>query len=173
VRFGNVLGSSGSVVPIFRRQIAAGGPVTVTHPEMSRYFMTIPEAVQLIIRSGDLGRGGEVFVLEMGEPVKIIDLARNMIRLAGFEPDVDIPIVVTAPSPGEKLHEDLYNPDERPQPTPAEKIVRAERANMDPARVEEIFDEVERLMVNGKPQALAELVQAAAGQTSESVLPES
>jgi FlaA1/EpsC-like NDP-sugar epimerase len=96
-----------------------------------------------------------------------------MIRLAGFEPDVDIPIVVTAPSPGEKLHEDLYNPDERPQPTPAEKIVRAERANMDPARVEEIFDEVERLMVNGKPQALAELVQAAAGQTSESVLPES
>lgn len=162
VRFGNVLGSSGSVVPIFRRQIASGGPVTVTHPEMSRYFMTIPEAVQLIIRAGDLGRGGEVFVLEMGEPVKIIDLARNMITLAGLEPDVDIPIVVTAPSQGEKLHEDLFNPDERPQPTPAEKIVRAERANMDPARVEEIFDEVERLITVGKPQALAELVQVAA-----------
>jgi FlaA1/EpsC-like NDP-sugar epimerase len=173
VRFGNVLGSSGSVVPIFRRQIASGGPVTVTHPEMTRYFMTIPEAVQLIIRAGDLGHGGEVFVLEMGEPVKIIDLARNMISLAGLEPDVDIPIVVTAPSPGEKLHEDLYNPDETPEKTAAEKIVRADRENMDPARVEEIFDEVERLMVVGKPQALAELVQAAAGLTSESALPES
>jgi len=173
VRFGNVLGSSGSVVPIFRRQIASGGPVTVTHPEMTRYFMTIPEAVQLIIRAGDLGHGGEVFVLEMGEPVKIIDLARNMISLAGLEPDVDIPIVVTAPSPGEKLHEDLYNPDETPQETKAEKIVRAQRETMDPARVEEIFDEVERLMVVGKPQALAELVQAAAGLTSESALPES
>jgi FlaA1/EpsC-like NDP-sugar epimerase len=173
VRFGNVLGSSGSVVPIFRRQIASGGPVTVTHPEMTRYFMTIPEAVQLIIRAGDLGHGGEVFVLEMGEPVKIIDLARNMISLAGLEPDVDIPIVVTAPSPGEKLHEDLYNPDETPKETKAEKIVRAERMAMDPARVEEIFDEVERLMVVGKPQALADLVQAAAGLTSESALPES
>ncbi len=173
VRFGNVLGSSGSVVPIFRRQIASGGPVTVTHPEMTRYFMTIPEAVQLIIRAGDLGHGGEVFVLEMGEPVKIIDLARNMISLAGLDPDVDIPIVVTAPSPGEKLHEDLYNPDEIPQETKAEKIVRAERMAMDPARVEEIFDEVERLMVIGKPQALADLVQAAAGLTSESALPES
>jgi FlaA1/EpsC-like NDP-sugar epimerase len=172
VRFGNVLGSSGSVVPIFRRQIAAGGPVTVTHPEMTRYFMTIPEAVQLIIRSGDLGRGGEVFVLEMGEPVKIIDLARNMITLAGLEPDVDIPIVVTAPSQGEKLHEDLFNPDERPQPTPAEKIVRAERENMDPDRVEEIFDEVERLITNGNPQSLAKLVQAAAGFSSGAALGE-
>jgi FlaA1/EpsC-like NDP-sugar epimerase len=172
VRFGNVLGSSGSVVPIFRRQIAAGGPVTVTHPEMSRYFMTIPEAVQLIIRSGDLGRGGEVFVLEMGEPVKIIDLARNMITLAGLEPDVDIPIVVTAPSQGEKLHEDLFNPDERPQSTPAEKIVRAERENMDPERVEEIFDEVERLITNGNPQSLAKLVAAASGFSTGAALGE-
>ena len=166
VRFGNVLGSSGSVVPIFRRQIAAGGPVTVTHQEMRRYFMTIPEAVQLIIRAGDLGRGGEVFVLEMGEPVKIIDLARNMITLAGLEPDVDIPIQITSPTAGEKLGEDLFNPDERPQPTAAEKIVRAERENMDPERVEEIFDEVERLISAGRPQALADLVQAAAGHTA-------
>jgi FlaA1/EpsC-like NDP-sugar epimerase len=170
VRFGNVLGSSGSVVPIFRRQIAAGGPVTVTHPEMSRYFMTIPEAVQLIIRAGDLGHGGEVFVLEMGEPVKIIDLARNMISLAGLEPDVDIPIVVTAPSQGEKLHEDLFNPDERPLPTPADKIVRAEREPMGPERVEEIFDEVERLITIGKPQSLADLVQVAAGFTTDAAL---
>jgi FlaA1/EpsC-like NDP-sugar epimerase len=170
VRFGNVLGSSGSVVPIFRRQIAAGGPVTVTHPEMSRYFMTVPEAVQLIIRAANIARGGEVFVLEMGEPVKIIDLARNMIRLAGLEPDVDIPIQITAPHSGEKLAEELFNPDEAPVETGAEKIVRAERGAMGPERVDEIFDEVERLIVNGKPQALAELVRAAAGIAADSAL---
>ena len=127
VRFGNVLGSSGSVVPIFRRQIAAGGPVTVTDPRMKRYFMTIPEAVQLIIRAGSLSEAhaGEVFVLEMGEPVRIVELAETMIRLSGLEPERDIAIEIVGARPGEKLHEDLFNPYERPQPTPAQKILRA------------------------------------------------
>jgi FlaA1/EpsC-like NDP-sugar epimerase len=158
VRFGNVLGSSGSVVPIFRRQIAAGGPVTVTDESMSRYFMTIPEAVQLIIRSGDLATGGEVFVLEMGDPVKIVDLARNMIRLSGNEPDVDIAIEIVGRRPGEKIHEELFEPGERPQPTPAEKIVAAVRPRLAPEWVEGAFARIEELVYNGDAAALASAV---------------
>jgi FlaA1/EpsC-like NDP-sugar epimerase len=158
VRFGNVLGSSGSVVQIFRRQIAHGGPVTVTDPGMTRYFMTIPEAVQLIIRSGDLGDGGEVFVLEMGEPVRIVDLARNMIRLSGHEPDVDIAIEVVGRRPGEKIHEELFNPEERPQPTPAEKIRVALREPCDAGWVESAFARVEELVYSGDAAALATTV---------------
>ena len=156
VRFGNVLGSSGSVVPIFRRQIAAGGPVTITDPRMTRYFMTIPEAVQLIIRSGSLSeRSGEVFVLEMGEPVRIVDLARDMIRLSGLEPERDIAIEVIGARPGEKLHEELFNVYERPQPTPAEKILRAERARLDPAWVEATFAEINLFVLESDAAGLA------------------
>jgi FlaA1/EpsC-like NDP-sugar epimerase len=158
VRFGNVLGSSGSVVPIFRRQIAQGGPITVTDSKMSRYFMTIPEAVQLIIRSGEISVGGEVFVLEMGDPVKIIDLARNMIRIAGLEPEVDIGIEIVGRRPGEKLHEELFNPGERPRPTPAEKIVCAIQPPLDPDWVESAFARIEGLVYAGDAAALARAV---------------
>jgi FlaA1/EpsC-like NDP-sugar epimerase len=160
VRFGNVLGSSGSVVPIFRRQIAQGGPLTVTHERMRRYFMTIPEAVQLIIRSGSLvgdpqQRGPEVFVLDMGEPVYIMDLARQMIELSGLELGRDIEIEIIGRRSGEKLDEQLFNSYERPQPTPAEKIRLAARDPLAPEAVEAIFHEINLLVLEGDAAALA------------------
>jgi FlaA1/EpsC-like NDP-sugar epimerase len=149
VRFGNVLASSGSVVPIFRRQIAAGGPVTVTHAGMTRFFMTIPEAAQLVVQAGGAAKGGEIFVLDMGEPVKIVDLARDMIRLSGLEPERDIAIEVVGIRPGEKLDEDLFESWETVAPTAHAKVRRATRPTIDAGWLEGRLDALEQLSLEG------------------------
>lgn len=141
-RFGNVLGSNGSVVPLFTKQIENGGPITITHPDIIRYFMTIPEACQLVLEAGSMGNGGEIYIFDMGKPVKIIDLATKMIKLAGLEPEKDIKIKVVGLRPGEKLYEELLNDGSTTLPTHHEKIMIAQDINED---YEFISDQIEKL----------------------------
>jgi FlaA1/EpsC-like NDP-sugar epimerase len=150
VRFGNVLGSSGSVIPIFRRQIAKGGPVTVTHPEMTRYFMTIPEAASLVVQAGSIGGRGDVFVLDMGEPVQILELAMQMIRLSGKDPEHDIDIQIVGTRPGEKLHEELWGEGETAVPTAHPKIMRVSGPTVDAVWLQDELAELERLVHEGE-----------------------
>jgi FlaA1/EpsC-like NDP-sugar epimerase len=150
VRFGNVLGSSGSVIPIFRKQIERGGPVTVTHRDMTRYFMTIPESVSLIVQAGAIGGRGHIYVLDMGEPVSIYELAQNMIRLSGKVPERDVAIQISGVRPGEKLHEVLWNADESGEPTAHPKILAASQAPIDPSWLDVELHELERLVEEGE-----------------------
>jgi FlaA1/EpsC-like NDP-sugar epimerase len=152
VRFGNVLASNGSVVPIFQEQIRRGGPITVTHPEIERFFMTIPEASQLVLQAAAMGKGGEIFVLDMGQPMRIVDLARDLVRLSGLKPD-DIEITFTGLRPGEKLYEELYFTDEEKQPTPHSKLSVAYHRPYSLAEVQKAIDEVAALM-HAAPEVL-------------------
>ena len=159
VRFGNVLGSNGSVVPLFEQQIAEGGPVTVTHPEITRFFMTIPEAVSLVLQAGYYAKGGEIFVLDMGQPVKIDDMARKLIHLSGFEPDVDIPIIYTGLRPGEKLYEELLMNEEGLQETANKLIHIGKPIEMDDAQFARQLKELE-LACDENADNIKELVAA-------------
>jgi len=154
VRFGNVLGSEGSVIPLFKRQIANGGPVTVTHPDVTRYFMTIKEAVELIIQAASLGKGGEIFVLDMGEPIKIVDLARDLITLSGLEPDVDIEIEYIGLRPGEKLYEELLTKEEGLTSTKHKQIFIAKPDIVNSDKLIMQINHLQKLLHNGNKDIL-------------------
>jgi FlaA1/EpsC-like NDP-sugar epimerase len=158
VRFGNVLGSTGSVVPIFRQQIAQGGPVTVTHPEARRYFMTISEAAQLVLEAGAIGSGGEIMILDMGKAVKIEDLARDMITLSGYRPYEEIPIVFTGLRQGEKLHEELELRGEEIDRTRHPKIFVGRLNGIPAAELRSALGELERLTTTGNAAAIRQLL---------------
>lgn len=159
VRFGNVLGSNGSVIPLFKKQIAEGGPVTVTHEDVIRYFMTIPEAVQLVIQAGAMATGGEIFILDMGEPVKILDLAKDLIRLSGFEPDIDIPIEITGLRPGEKLFEELLLDEEGISSTKHHKIFIGKPIFTDYRLLLKYLDNANEVIQNGTDDDVREFVK--------------
>ena len=149
VRFGNVLGSNGSVIPLFQKQISEGGPVTLTHKDIVRYFMLIPEAAQLVIQAGAYASGGEIFVLDMGEPVKIYDLAINLIKLSGFEPFKDIDIKITGLRPGEKLYEELLMDEEGLEETKHKKIFIGKPANFDLDKLKLEIEEINEIAIKG------------------------
>jgi FlaA1/EpsC-like NDP-sugar epimerase len=159
VRFGNVLGSRGSVVPIFKRQIAQGGPITLTHPDMERYFMTIPEAVHLVLQAAAMGKGGEAFLLNMGQQIRILDLAEDLIRLSGLEPGRDIEIVFTGIRPGEKLREDLWESDKTYEETAHPEIFRSNHETTPSTEfLSEIINRLEKSITSNHPEEIIQLL---------------
>jgi len=171
VRFGNVLGSAGSVVPIFREQIARGGPVTVTHPEMQRYFMTIPEATQLVIQAGTMGKGGQILLLDMGEPVKIVDLARDMITLSGFRPEIDIKIEFLGMRPGEKLFEELRTGAENVLPTHHKKIFIWQSRTCTQEEIAQVLEKLRAVSDSQQPERIQQVLKSIIPEYEPSVPP--
>jgi len=159
VRLGNVLGSRGSVVPTFKRQIERGGPVCVTHPEMTRYFMTVPESVLLVLQASAYGENGDLFVLDMGKPVRIVDLAEDLIRLSGREPHAEIPIIFTGVRPGEKLHEELIGEHEETSPTRDKQLLRIRGNHLDTSALENAIRDLATLAVRGDAELIVAKLQ--------------
>jgi len=159
VRFGNVIGSVGSVIPLFKKQIKEGGPVTVTHPDIIRYFMLIPEACQLVLQAGSMGKGGEIFILEMGDPVKIDSMARDLIRFSGFEPDVDIEIIYTGLRPGEKLYEELMTDKEGVLRTDHQKIMVLNSHTGDMSKLGDRLEELKSAAKNRNQDQIKMILQ--------------